>query len=387
MLPILIKLGPIPIRTFGLLAALAFLLGLWVALREARRLRIDPEKLQDVAIWCFIGIIGGGRLAYVLVSREQFIERPLSVFYIWEGGLVLYGGLLSCMFLGMWRVKRNRLPFWKVSDLFFMTGVLGLSLARIGCLCAGDDWGRVAPGITVNFPAGRYGVGTSYSWQPMDPERAKDPERPDSSIWDLTSRPSSLYEHQGEPITIQREGPGPEIGYRGFCREPCSMVIRIVEGTERPDFQYSTDGGAAFSENHPIPEDAGEFVVPGTVLAWAIRFPQNPDSLLDSAFVGEWLHPTQIYLSMNLFFIFLVLFIRHRAGVRFDGELLSIGMGIYSINRFIIEIFRGDLLRGAHGALSTSQWVSIPVLVGSVWLYLYLRRRARKRGAPQSGQV
>jgi phosphatidylglycerol:prolipoprotein diacylglycerol transferase len=138
MLPILFRIPipgtdlVIPIRTFGLMAALAFLLGLWVVLREGKRQKLDPDKLQSVALWVFVGILAGGRLGFVLVNFGEFAKEPLRAFKIWEGGLVLYGGLISAMILGVIRLRMLRLPALRTADLFLMGGLLGLSLARVG---------------------------------------------------------------------------------------------------------------------------------------------------------------------------------------------------------------------------------------------------------------
>ncbi|MCZ6689357.1 MAG: prolipoprotein diacylglyceryl transferase [Planctomycetota bacterium] len=389
MWPILFKIWKIPIRMFGVTAAIGFLFGIWVATIEGRRQKLNTEKMQDVAIWLFVGVIGGGRLLFVIVNWRDYIHDPIEVFKIWKGGLVLYGGLIGSISLGMWRLKVLHLPFWKTTDIFFVGGMLGLAIARVGCLCVGDDWGRVAPAITILFPSGEYAAGTLYSWDPMDPGRAK----PD--IDHLTEDPQLLYDERTE---IVRDGPGPDIDFRGYCKEPCPMRVRIGEGSE---FEYSTDGGVSFSEPLPIPEarfetppDApegsepievasGDFVVPGTKLPWAIRFPtpKNPDNLLDDSFVGEWLHPTQLYLSANVLFLFGILSLRQRTGKRFDGELIAIGMMFYPVTRFIIENYRGDIARGGYGGLSTSQWVGIPWFLLGVALYILLSRKARRRKA------
>lgn len=402
-MPILFNIGPIPIRAFGMTAALAFLLGLWVALREGRRVKLDTDRMQNVAIWIFIGVIGGGRLLFVLVNLPHYLEHPISVFKIWEGGLVLYGGLILAFVLGMWSIRRNRLPLWKTTDVYLMAGMLGLTVARIGCLCVGDDWGRVAPGITVIFPAGDYVARTEYAWEPMHPGRARQDIRavtsnPDGLVYDrklkaLVNDENSegLYD---EKTVIQQKGKGQRIESKGYAREPTPMVVRILEGDS---FEYSTDGGKSFSSAIPRPEGwteeipggkedtpatkemPGRFTVPGTKLPWAIRFGEVEKSLIEPEFVGEWVHPTQIYLSLSVFSIFCILFVRHRRGKRFDGELVATGIVLYAILRFVIEFYRGDVPRGMWGGLSTSQWISMPFLGIGAYLYITLYRKARRR--------
>jgi prolipoprotein diacylglyceryltransferase len=427
MLPTLIRIWKLPIHTFGMTAALGFLLGLSFALREARLQKLDPNKMQSVAIWIFVGILGGGRLLFVLLSLDVYLQDPVRIFYIWEGGLVLYGGLICATALGMWSMRRERLPFWKTCDIYFVGGMLGLSLARVGCLCAGDDWGRIAPGISIIFPAGEYVAGREYAWEPMHPGRMRE------DLSTVTSKPGLLYDRASE---IRPKGPEPAIDRRGYSKDPLKMVVRIVGGDGEAGFEYSTDGGESFSERQTIPKgratkihystdgrdtwgevpppketknvqystdggrtpystDGGEsfsprappathpgfFTVPGTKLLWAIRFPypKNPENLLKDDFVGEWLHPAQLYLSFHVFCLFWLLLLRMKTGKRFDGELLAIGMIIYPIVRFIIEFYRGDLLRGAWGPLSTSQWIGIPWLMLGITMYVLLNKKAARR--------
>src|SRR5580765_7704285 len=90
------------------------------------------------------------------------------------------------------------------------------------------------------------------------------------------------------------------------------------------------------------------------------------------------LHPTQIYLSINSFLIFLVLQWAYRRKT-FDGEVFWLYILLYSITRGIIEIWRGDLVRGfvIPGILSTSQFIGILMALGSLAMLFYLSRRSR----------
>lgn len=437
MLPTLFQIWKLPIHTYGMTAALGFLLGLWFALREARLQKLDPNKMQTVAIWIFVGILGGGRLLFVIVNLKTYLQDPVKVFYFWEGGLVFYGGLICATALGMWSMRRERLPFWKTCDIYFVGGMLGLSLARVGCLCAGDDWGRIAPGVSIIFPAGEYVAGTKYAWEPMHPGRMTE------SLSTVTSEPKLLYDSLA---AIEQDGPGPMIDRRGYSKEPLKIVVEIVEKDGEVGFRYRTREGEEFSEPQPIPKgratavhystdkstDNGEtwieglppegekgvrystdggktpyttndrtpstrappathpgfFTVPGTKLPWAIRFPypKVPDNLLQDDFAGEWLHPAQLYLSFHVFCLFWLLLLRMKTGKRFDGELLALGMIIYPISRFTIEFFRGDLLRGFMGPLSTSQWIGIPWLTLGITMYVLLNKRgARRKRALEEG--
>jgi phosphatidylglycerol:prolipoprotein diacylglycerol transferase len=94
--------------------------------------------------------------------------------------------------------------------------------------------------------------------------------------------------------------------------------------------------------------------------------------------LNEPLHPTQIYLSINAFLLFLVLnwFYRRR---RFDGEIFWLYVLLYSLTRGIIEIWRGDLVRGfvIPGLLSTSQFIGLLTAIAALGMLFYMSRRSR----------
>jgi len=135
-----------PLGSFGLLVATGFLIGLAVAGKLFRRYGADPEhdpeRFGDVAMWILIGVIAGGRLAFVLVNLDSYLERPLDIFKIWEGGLVMYGGFILAVVLGVWKAKRMHMPGWRTLDIGLTAGFLGQAIGRLGCLAVGDDYGR-----------------------------------------------------------------------------------------------------------------------------------------------------------------------------------------------------------------------------------------------------
>ncbi|MCE9635731.1 MAG: prolipoprotein diacylglyceryl transferase [Planctomycetes bacterium] len=134
--------GYFPIRMFGVMVILGFLAGTWVIQK-----RLVKQKLmssEDVFDFCFymlaIGILGS-RLMYVLQNFEQFQGKFFSVFAIWQGGLVWYGGFaLSTIFAFVW-LALKKLPVLKITDAAALGVALALAIGRWGCWFAGDDYG------------------------------------------------------------------------------------------------------------------------------------------------------------------------------------------------------------------------------------------------------
>lgn len=137
-----------PIRSFGLLVGAGFLIGVWLAARLSRRYGTDPQRdparIFELSTWVLIGVLAGARLAFVLINWRQYADRPLDIVKTWEGGLVMYGGLILALLLGAWKAKRLGMPGWQSADYGLTAGFLGQAIGRVGCLLVGDDYGRPA---------------------------------------------------------------------------------------------------------------------------------------------------------------------------------------------------------------------------------------------------
>jgi phosphatidylglycerol---prolipoprotein diacylglyceryl transferase len=142
--PILFDIGSFPLHTFGLMVGLGFMLGLWAASKNCRRIGLDPALPYDLSTWFILGGIGGARILYVLSYWDRdFAGEPISeVFAIWKGGLVFYGGLIGATLLGIIAILRRRLPLWHVADALAPGIALGHVFGRMGCLLNGCCFGR-----------------------------------------------------------------------------------------------------------------------------------------------------------------------------------------------------------------------------------------------------
>jgi phosphatidylglycerol:prolipoprotein diacylglycerol transferase len=191
MFPVLFEVPGLgfPVRTFGALVAIGILLGLWVwgklLARYGKEPEQDPERASKVALWLVIGILAGARLFYVGVEVARylalerspamqaymegdtrganalspdelaaagrvkvgydFLHDPLQILLIWQGGLVMYGGLIGGMLFGLHGARKHGLDPWRGLDTGLTSGFLGLAIGRIGCLMVGDDYGSVVP--------------------------------------------------------------------------------------------------------------------------------------------------------------------------------------------------------------------------------------------------
>jgi phosphatidylglycerol:prolipoprotein diacylglycerol transferase len=139
-------IGPIPVRLYGLMIGIGFLLGIWLASRRAKKEGIEPDRILDMGVYLLLAAIIGSRLLYVLTNLGEFARNPLDAFAIWKGGLVFYGGLLAAIPVGMWYVRKHKLPFWKTGDIVAPYIALGHAFGRLGCFFAGCCYGAACSG-------------------------------------------------------------------------------------------------------------------------------------------------------------------------------------------------------------------------------------------------
>jgi len=157
MHPILFKLGPITIYSYGAVLAVAFLVGIAVACRRAPRMGIDPQLILDLSVYIIIGALIGSRVLYVLSRWSDYRHDIIAVFKIWEGGLAFHGGLAGAILLSLWYLKKNKISPWKVGDLIIPSVALGHCLGRLGCFLNGCCYGIPTESfLGVTFPPGSF---------------------------------------------------------------------------------------------------------------------------------------------------------------------------------------------------------------------------------------
>ncbi|NWF99278.1 MAG: prolipoprotein diacylglyceryl transferase [Nitrospirae bacterium] len=252
MHPILIKIGPVTIHTYGFMIAIGFLVALYFAIRQAKEEGLKSNIITDLSFYILVSAIIGSRLLFVLINFSYYISNPLAIFKLWEGGLVFYGGVILAVPVVLWYVKKNNLKLWQIADIFAPSVAIGHAFGRIGCFFAGCCFGKTAE-----------------------------------------------------------------------------------------------------------------------TLPWGVIF-TNPDCL---APLNVRLHPTQLYESAGEFINFFILLLLQKRK-SYNGQVFMTYILIYSVLRFIVEIFRGDFARGfIISGISVSQGISIIMFLTSILGILILRNK------------
>ena len=262
-------IGQVALSAWFSFLLLALAIGVVVAAQETRRAGDSPLQLLRAGMLGIVAGVAGGRLGHLFTSnRDSYLEDPLALLRFWEGGMVLYGGLILGVGVGVLHLRRHDIPLLRSADAAAPALMLGIAVGRIGCLSAGCCYGRPID----------WGTGIEWPW------------------------------------------------------------------------------GIVFLQGVP------------------------PDVLR-----GIPLHPTQVYSSLAGLFLFVGLrWLRGRQS--FDGQVFGVFLVSYAVMRSLVEFVRLDLERGfvlpdVFGeAISTSQAISLPVMVLGVVLLVHGRRVAAQEG-------
>ena len=231
--PVALQLGPLSIRWYGLMYLIGFV---GVVLLGRYRIKQRPELgwtaqcLDDMVFYGVLGVVLGGRLGYVLFYKlSEYLDQPLHIFKVWEGGMSFHGGFLGvigALFLFAHRHKRDWLS---ITDFIAPLCPLGLGAGRIGNFINAELWGRAS-----NVP-----------WAMVFPNVDTEPRHP-----------SQLYE---------------------ACTEGLLLFLILWLFSKKP---------------RPVGAVSGLFLITYGVLRFCVEFTREPDAflgLLGGFSMGQWL--------------------------------------------------------------------------------------------------
>jgi len=177
--PIAIHLGSFGIHWYGLMYLTGFVafiaLGRWRIAHQNWQ-SWTPQMLDDALFFGALGVILGGRLGYVLFYQPAyFIEHPLEIFALWQGGMSFHGGFLGVLAAMVVFSRKYQKPWLSIMDFVAPLVPIGLGAGRMGNFINGELWGRP----------------TDIPWGMVFPR-----------VDDLARHPSQLYEFGLEGIVL-----------------------------------------------------------------------------------------------------------------------------------------------------------------------------------------
>ncbi|GEM_PF-693989 len=240
------------LRTYGLMIATGFLLATLFVMRHSAHAGMTSTQVMDLAVVLLLAGIVGTRIFYVLFFNfEYYMQNPMKIFAIWEGGQVLYGGVIFGALAAWYFLWKRGISFLKAMDLMLMSLLIGIGFGRIGCLGAGCCYGQVSQKFGISFP----------------------------------QNSDAFIEHVNAGLIS--------------ATDTCSLPVL----------------------------------------------------------------PTQLFESVSVFTFFVLTYIFYRKFRKFDGQVMSIVLILYSVERFVIEYFR---VNPFWGPFTVAQWTSILLFIGGI---------------------
>lgn len=141
MHPVMIQIGSLTIYSYGVMLAIAFGVGIWLAYLQAEECNIEKKVILDLSLYILLASLIGSRGIYILLNLENYLSHPWEIIFS-RSGFVFYGGLIFGIIVAGLYLIYYKLPFWRMADLFAPSVAIGEAIGRIGCLLNGCCYGK-----------------------------------------------------------------------------------------------------------------------------------------------------------------------------------------------------------------------------------------------------
>ncbi|MCX5680566.1 MAG: prolipoprotein diacylglyceryl transferase [Candidatus Omnitrophica bacterium] len=141
MHPILLKLGPLTVYSYGAFVALGLAVAAFLIYLRAVNFGINKDDSLDLVVLMLVAGIAGARLLYVLLNIGYYRANPSELIDLSKGGLVWYGGFFSALGASIVYIKQKKMGFWNTMDLVTPYIALGQAFGRVGCFLNGCCYG------------------------------------------------------------------------------------------------------------------------------------------------------------------------------------------------------------------------------------------------------
>lgn len=247
--PIIFSIGPVSLHWYGLMYLVGFVFAMWLAVRRASKPNSGwtKDEVENLLYAGFLGVFVGGRVGYVVFyNLPLFLDNPLYLFKVWDGGMSFHGGLMGVILVMAWFAHRTQRTFFQVSDFIAPLIPFGLGAGRLGNFINGELWGRVT---------------TDTPWAMLFPgSRSEDiaiaTATADATLLPLLNQYDVLPRHPSQLYELMLEGVVLFIILNLFIRKPrpmgavsCLFLLSygtfriIVETFRQPDTQLGLFNG------------------------------------------------------------------------------------------------------------------------------------------------
>lgn len=148
--PVIFSVGPLAVHWYGLMYAVGIVVGLLIAWPYARYKGITWQQIEKIVLWAVPAGLIGGRLYFVLQQPlGQYVNDPLLIIAVWQGGMAFYGAIFAVVLTVIILAWRMHLSVWKFLDVAVLFASVGQFFGRIGNIINGD-----VIGYPTNLPWG-----------------------------------------------------------------------------------------------------------------------------------------------------------------------------------------------------------------------------------------
>lgn len=385
-----------PIRGYGVFLMIAISLSTLLLLRQGKKYwNIPSELLIPIIIVAVVFGIIGARVFHVIEYWDQivaptFFKTILNIVNVTKGGLVVYGSIIggfTAMIIYMWR---KGIPLLATFDLFAPALMLGIAIGRIGCLMNGCCFGAIHEGSpSIGFPVGspahihQLEHGES-SLGGLFLEPSDDMEKDQKGLIGIKESRHSLWTEDKRPVQIEKvdkDSPAERAGLRkglfileiGLVppefkptREKCQKLVLNTVSSNADVFNFFYTAMTRYPDDQIVIHCRDH----GSYRDYIVYHPDYE--------TVQRVYPTQIFSSVSAFVICLILLGIARISTR-DGIVCGFMFLFYSVNRFVLELFRTDEDSFQGTGMSISQCISVLIFILSLLFLFTLIRLPGKR--------
>ncbi len=266
------------VHWYGIMYLLAFAVAWFLGrsrIRAGRLAGVDENGYGDLMFYGMLGVVLGGRLGYILFyAFSDFLQNPLMLFKVWEGGMSFHGGLLGVFAAMWWWSRRHALHLFDTMDFIAPLVPPGLGFGRLGNYIGGELWGKptgsgtLFEGWGVVFPRA-----LPQQLGALDPAALR--ARFDTGLLDIYARhPSQLYQFALEGVVLfaalwwYSRKPRPRYAVSGMFALLYGVFRFIIEFVREPDVQlgYLAFGWLTMGQALSLP-----LIALGLFLLWLSR--------------------------------------------------------------------------------------------------------------------
>lgn len=144
----ILSIGNFHIYWYSVLIATGIIIGLYLLMKEASKQNISKDTIIDIAFYTIIWGIIGARIYYVIFNIKPYLSNPISILYVWEGGLAIYGGIIGGLITLAYQTKKKNIALGKLTDMIVPSLILAQAIGRWGNFFNQEAHGGI---VTLEF--------------------------------------------------------------------------------------------------------------------------------------------------------------------------------------------------------------------------------------------